>query len=567
MNCPPIVFTRPICVAMGNNYNIQRNLPEPSREEVEQFQDFESLLAAFEQSKTMAGVAPPSVDEAPARGPLRLAWIAIPTAIAAAVALLLWNQSASSLPSPTEAAQVADAYFKTVPALSPPIKELNPARLSAKVVAEAGGEIALANGVRLVVPKMAFQNDRGKLIESGEVDIFYREMHDIAEFFMAGVPLTYDSAGVKHQLRSVGMVEIIGLQNGRPVKIAEGKSIQVELAASMSEEQANATYKVYHLDTLNRQWEYRGLSKGVFEVENSTTPSAKPQSPNLAEQNWLARNPAPVAPLRPAKPNGKSITFELDPRSDIPVESGSEEAVASLQKGAIWQVNTPGFDERALGVEWKSMRLRKINELEYAMTLIHDLNEVKLTVQPVLVGKDFERANGLYEAALKKYEQDLANWQNQKDAFLATQNTETITETETPKRSSRKRKAVFSFQVNEFGFWDCDLPAPLSVNSIRISQVEDQTGATFPNQRAYLADRQSGMVQEIHTGKGNTLHFDPQAENLLWLVTPDGQLAILDQAQLQTLAKKGKKTVTLRLKRQKVAPRTAAELRGALGIK
>jgi hypothetical protein len=44
-------------------------------------------------------------------------------------------------------------------------------------------------------------------------------------------------------------------------------------------------------------------------------------------------------------------------------------------------------------------------------------------------------------------------------------------------------------------------------------------------------------------------------------------LAILDQAQLLTLAKKGKKTVTLRLKRQKVAPRTAAELRGALGIK
>lgn len=143
---------------------------------------------------------------------------------------------------------------------------------------------------------------------------------------------------------------------------------------------------------------------------------------NAEKAAILVADPKPEAPMKPVKPDDKAVSFELDLKDgSLPVEPGSEEAIASLQKGAIWQVrpNSPAFNENALNLEWKSARLKRLSEVEYELTLIGEANELRLLVQPVITGKDFERAQNSYDEAIQAYEAKLAEWEKRTTEKIA----------------------------------------------------------------------------------------------------------------------------------------------------
>lgn len=562
---------------MGNNYNIKHNVPEPSSEDIAKFMDFDALLEAHRkiESSQEGGVIRQFTSPREGQiGPRMRRWIVMGAglAAAAAVALLLIVRSLNDLPTPAQSLAVADAYFAKQPYVNPPLTQVVPQARPIKVDVAAGATLDLDEGTRLVIPRTAFQTDRGQLIESGEVDIYYREMHDAVDFFVAGVPMTYDSAGTRHYLQSAGMIEIIALQNGQPVGMAPGKTIRIELQSTISAQADGSwpSFKVYHLDAPARSWVFYGKSSMLFEEEPQAviTPDMSiEQKINAEKEAILAADPMPQAPAKPVKPDGKSVSFELDLKDgELPLEPGSEEAVASLQEGAIWQVlpNSPAFNVNALNEVWKSARLKRLSETAYELTLLDDSEQLRLLVQPVITGKEFENALQQYDEVLAAYQKELAAWEKRTGEKIAAVEARYLKTEETnsnPAPSMRRVRHVFD--INAFGIWNCDRPAPLSSNSFRIRVIEDQNGNTYPNQTAYLSDQSGQSIYQLHTGRGSTVYFDSQKEYLLWLLTPEGKIALV-KTKAEWAKSNPKKGVKLKVQTINHTIRNEADIRRAL---
>lgn len=562
---------------MGNNYNIKRNVPEPDTADINKFKDFDALLASYQNTESTQEGGKIRAFTSPREGQSNSRvrrWILMGSSLAtaAAVALLLIVRSLDDLPTPAQSRAVADAYFAKKPFVNPPLAEVNPQGKKISVDVALGASVDLEEGTRLVIPRTAFQNDRGQLIQSGEVDVFYREMHDAVDFFLAGVPMTYDSAGMRYYLQSAGMIEIIATQNGQPVGMAPGKKIRIELQSNVAPQADGSwpTFKIYHLDTLARNWAFYGSSSMVFEAAAELAPNSNTEQEFEAKKSAiLAADPAPQPPAKPVKPDGKAISFNMDLRSgEIPVEPGSEEAIASLQKGSIWQVlpNCPIFDPALLNLEWKSARLKRLSETEYELTLIDESQQLRLLVQPVIIGKEFENAVKRYEEALARHQLELSEWEKRSSQNLKALEERYKFETDSQagkSKPSHSRKVRHIFDIDAFGIWNCDRPAPLASSSFRIRTIEDQNGNKYPDQTAYLTDKFGTSVYQLHTGRGSTVYFDSKKEYLLWLMTPEGELAMV-KTQAEWADSNPKKGVKLNVKIFNHEIRNEADLRRAL---
>ncbi len=159
--------------------------------------------------------------------------------------------------------------------INPPISKLNIPYSSYKIKAEQGGTIAhkshpIAMGSKIIIPKKAFVNKKGEEI-IGDVEIRYREFHNQADIIASGIPMAYDSAGVKSNLESAGMLDIRGYQNGEPVYINPSKTIRVEFASQHSDDR----YNIYELDTIGKNWKY--ISR------DNSLKNSKPKVPHSKE--------------------------------------------------------------------------------------------------------------------------------------------------------------------------------------------------------------------------------------------------------------------------------------------
>ena len=207
---------------MKRKININR--PEISTDEITKRKDFDNVL------KHHTGATKPFFKK-----PIFLSSVLVTVAaIVTTVVLLTKSPSNNHPPELTEVQQpsIINEQSSTVnlSCINPPLKEINIPFTTFKVTAEKGGTLDFKTGSKLIIPKNAFADAQGKPL-TGEVELRYREFHDAADFFVSGIPMTYDSAGTKYQFESAGMMEMQGYKDGEKVAIAKGKSIAIEMAS------------------------------------------------------------------------------------------------------------------------------------------------------------------------------------------------------------------------------------------------------------------------------------------------------------------------------------------------
>ncbi|MCB0555141.1 MAG: hypothetical protein KDD02_16450 [Phaeodactylibacter sp.] len=571
---------------MGNNYNIKFNPRLPSKEEIARHKDFGALLEQYQSYRQK--------EPRNRLRSLRLAYIGGAVAAAVAAVLIVLGGVFST---PKSSALTAEQYFAQRACVQPPLPEQATVSYSSfRVNVNQGGVYEYPSGSRLVVPAAAFANDYGQLIE-GEVDIYYREMHDFVDIFLSGVPLSYDSAGVQYQLELAGMVEIFAEQNGQRIQLAPGKTIDVELASEIIVPRLNMesppAYNIYQLDTFSRTWIYQDVDRlqlvedDILDVNEPLFPLKQRLSKRLNEIKADAKTalaaiessvPKPVEPLRPQRADGNLPTLELDfLDGSITVEDTENGDVrnelAKLQRmydGVIWQIspNSPAFDERAFNVKWESVKIRPVNSRDYELTLIHPQNQVTLVVSPVLTGADYERALARYQSELEAYQTALAS----REAKLKEQKEALQVEVEQRKKEAyaaydkelsglktdglefgkatqylARRKVINRFKATAFGIWNCARPILPPEEQIEAS-FKDQYGNSYRNQPVYLADKSQNTIYRFLATEDMPLHFDKNSDNLLWIVTPDHKIAILSPESLREASrKKGDYTLQLNL--------------------
>ncbi len=573
-------------------YNIKINPPQPSSVDIAKHQDFDALLAQFKE-------APQSEELKPERKP-RVIWLRYAAAAAAVIILAVMVRGLLQ----GENGMSDEQYFASQPFINPPLDDIKPTFASARINANQGGIYEYNNGSKLIVPASAFKSADGKLVE-GEVDIEYREMHDYVDFFLSGIPMTYDSAGTKYVLESAGMVEIIAKQNGQPLKMQPGKEIKVELISyiSMPRLNVNPKYNIYKLNASTRSWEYRNvdniqiieeLDNEGFENEELNILKTNYQSSiskittaeNIEINELEARIGTPIKPTRPFKADKNQFSFDLDISENA---SPIVKELGEKYQNIIWHIspNSPDINPNAFKVEWESMDLKPLDDgQDFELTLINGDNQERVIVTPALSGNEFTQAMSVYDVAMETYrralnarEIALEENRNKISEKYASQKeeakkvfTQSIEEWRTENQNDPalnqvvRKKIINRFVATEFGIWNCD--RPIHPDDLEIEgNFELEEGAEVTDEIAYLVNKNRNTIVRIYAKDGAKVNFDQKSDNLMWMVTKDNQIAIFRPQEFKKINQKKGGNHTFKLKVEPDALKSEEDVRKVLQFK
>lgn len=434
---------------MDNNYNFKINQPPLKQADIEKHKDFDALLKRME-------VTSPPQKELKVASRKAYYWIS-----GIAVTLLIGILAFGNLFQETGNSQNATiAYLATQPYVNPPMESLAKKGEKVTVNANEGGTYQFPSGSKMVVPRSAFANSYGALIE-GDVEIHFKEYHDYIDFFLSGIPMEIEVDGKAGVLESVGMIEVYATQDGERLQMLPEKPIDIELKSQIAfAGDTPPEFNIYYLDKEKRAWSLEGEDKIELtqesntqaenitvlkrdelgnivsakesfvkvigdpndpyftgEVTYDTTYTETVQSLTLAkiEQNKVLDRKKnkeikqierqfklPTKPEKPEQYDGNSMTMELDFKG--------EDLGAKNYKGTIWQVMSTidAVDDFSTTV-WTDYDLEKTVDESFTLNLSKGEKAATLKVKPVLMGKN-------YDQALQQFEAQLANYQKEKMA-------------------------------------------------------------------------------------------------------------------------------------------------------
>ncbi len=128
----------------------------------------------------------------------------------------------------------------------PPIKGRNVKSVSFTFKAEEGVDHYLNTGSKVSIPKNSIVDANGNPVK-GKVKIKCREFHSVKDIFLSGIPMRLNPKSGKY-LQSMGMFEVIGFQNGKPVFLKKGSNAFVDIA---SFSRPGENFKSWYLDSEN----------------------------------------------------------------------------------------------------------------------------------------------------------------------------------------------------------------------------------------------------------------------------------------------------------------------------
>lgn len=577
---------------MKKLYDIRIN-PEPiSSEEIEKHMDFDALLTQFEAEE-----AQPKVVQLRRRTPIKR-WALLAASFVGFVFVTYAIQQAFFSEN-SRAEQVA------LPFINPPIKTVQKTFANFEVDVQNGGEFTMEDGTKILIPKDAFTDNKGALI-MGTIVLKYRKYQDIADIFLSGIPMQYDSANVRYDMASVGMMELYGYHNGKMVNIQQNTPLSVQLVTQTDLNQIK-DYNVYQLDTLAKNWEFVALDDISIKMDKATNKridaalaeseivkklavahnqlkaleKAEQRSENSVNEEFPT---LPKKPTKPHTPNSDNLIFDFDLSAfaagdgiDDEFEPGGEyydstmyNANQHLEQYAsvMWEVSK---DQKAkydvaVSVEWRHVQLDKIDDQRFKLSLSNGKNKVQLIVNPILSRRELDKANTIYRKQMADYEAALAAYQAiKKPKVKATEkvdNPEIIAlENEIAALQQSYNKArikvmrsmdlelkdqtiVNRFKVKGFGIWNCDKPEPAEKKMVK-ADFQDKNGNKIDYYMVYVADKNNGRVQRFYTNQSVKIAYNPNSENVLWMVSKTGEIAIAKASEFKKIGHKKEFTFTL----------------------
>ncbi len=484
----------------------------PSAEEVRQFKNFDALLEAYQKN------GKPSSE----RRSSPFVWTISGLALAASLVGLFFWFNAEETFSKEKYIEQQQAYFESQPFIQPPISEVQPTFVTQKVNTSEGGILEYANQTKLIVPEQAFVDENGQLVE-GEVKVFYKEMQDPIDFFLSGIPLTYDSAGVTYLLESAGMIEVYAMQDEKQVRLRQDKTIDVQLVSEITRPNLTTfpSFNIYKLDEANRAWIYQAVDDLSFHTNNSEAISAI-EALALSEADALKKVaqqfPLPSKPIEPQAQNKNLPSFDLTGLVD------------TAYKSVVWQL-TPDSPAPPETTNLLDAQIFPLENGKYRIALVHKDGTSNIIATKVLLDDEYESALMNYEKALVTYEKQL----NQRDSLVEAQKRQIIQSFEKSRvllknqqnvQIGNVRKVVNSFKINSLGIWNCDRPV-LPATQQAVVAFEDQFGHRFKHTTAYLWDKSLNTIQRFYVGEQTLLKYNTNTVNMLWIVSKQNQVALL----------------------------------------
>lgn len=501
-----------------SNYNIHIDKPLPPPPQIDSHQDFDQLYGKY-------------------RGVKRFEfWRNLyrkPTYFAALVGLMAIGYLVVNSAMKGEAAAF----------VQPPFEQIQLPWLPVAWDAADSVTYNISADVTITVPASAFVDAAGKPI-SGPVVLRYRELNDPKDWFLAGIPMGYDSAEM-HHLEVATMIEVLAYQEGKPVFLKEGKTIELTYLA------ANANNRnQYFLDSLEQNWVHTGIDELIELEAAATTPiPPKPKRPTLLtvrdrEADTLLTPKAFELP--PQKP-GKPFKVNIKNLSDFPEMKGYEDVYWEKIKDS--HANDPNREQ----IRWGSATLRRTRGV-YELTFSRQ--EAGTIVKRVVYGKPMFRASSaqdaqrIYREQYTAYQAAESAYQDRKAATAASSAMDVAAESERlaaeqtylvelaawKAQYGEADPAISRFMrrllLNRLGIHASGQASPLLQGSevqIILPIAEDKGATSLSGSTLYFTLQTGGSLLEVSANEAGSfaLPYPVAAIEHAWLMTEAGKLAIV----------------------------------------
>jgi hypothetical protein len=525
---------------MDNNYHINRNRKPLTPEDVQKGQNFDSFLQSYNAQ------AKPFV-----KSTTFYASVAAFGVIVAVGTYLL----------------VTSAEESATPFVQPPLAGVTIADTAYTVDAQAGGNFIYNSGSVINVPSGAFLDSAGNPV-SGTVQLHYREFHDPAAIFIAGIPMVYDSAGQRFHFESAGMLELTATLNGKQLKANPAQPIHIAMASNTPQDKFN----IYYLDTVSKNWKFISRDKAAIASLIADTTQSDSSSAVIAS--------VPVPPVMPRKAgkNRPGFAIKFDP---------AEFPELTVYKGVRFEVdeNKTPYDKNDKKIEWEDVVVKRNRGNEtYTVTFTKGEKTVSYVTYTVVdevnyasAKKSFDQRYAEYQAALQKKNQDAAAKHRDLEKKLMNADARRIFVNDSVMTiAMSKRNALFAnsskedmvmreFTIADFGFWNSDCPSSLPEGAEMIVRLIDgRTKKPMEVAHAYLVEKGRNAIFTYYNNDLAAFKFNPEADNMLWAITPDGKLAVFSADDFKKVPA-DKKQFDFEMEVQE-QPLTATQAKGVLGI-
>ena len=467
--------------------------------------------------------------------------------------------------SPPVTTESIITYAEDTPCINPPIKKLDIQSDSYYCENEVGGEFTHSSGSLIKVPKNTFVDKNGNSL-NGEIELRYREFHDPIDFILSGIPMTYDSAETEYTFESAGMIEIYGYQNGKPIEIAVGKSIRIE----MNPKDGSSRFNLYELDTSSGDWGYKGKTELVSEDmdESIGAPSVtsktskddvisnimKTKEATEVTKTELAIAKKEVIEHKKTQPSKPKASVNKDRQFDLDVDP-KEFPELKNYSSLTFEVdkNDRNFSADVYEIEWEDISLsEKEKGKSYYLTLFKGSAKKTFSVFPIFEGTDYEKAmvefnqnfstyekeldkrisnekktQEKYEKQMKLYESELSLEKKRQADFKKNQATYFAQVKQAQKNIVGISIVARAFEVTQFGTWNCDSPVSKPSGAKVNASFADNVGVNLGLHNVNLIEKNKNAVFTYSESQFNNFKFNPKEENTIVAFTANNEIAII----------------------------------------
>lgn len=451
--------------------------------------------------------------------------------------------------------------------VQPPLPNVIVADTAYTVDAETGGDFLYETGSLIRIPAGAFLDSAGNPV-SGKVEIRYREFHDPADIFLAGIPMTYDSAGARYHFESAGMLEITAWQNGKPLKANAAKPVNIAMASNTASEKFN----IYYLDTVQKNWAFVAKDKPVVAMFVPDT--------TQTESDFEAKAPKVLpVPILPKVADKKKPSFAIS-------FEPNEFPELNAYKGVRFEVDeakTP-YDKNDKKVQWEDVAIvRNKDGATYTITFTKGDAARTYVTYVVVDEKNFAAAKKSYDQRYAEYQLSLKRKQDAEAMLSASHdrrlmnadarrifvNDSVLARSMAMRRASvgdeKENMVMREFVLSSFGIWNSDCPESLPEGvPMFVKLLDSRTKQPMDVSHVFLVEKGRNAVFTYYASDLKEFRFNKNAENMLWAVTADGRLAVCGPDDLENI--EGKKEATLTMSVEATALTSPAQARAALGM-
>lgn len=420
------------------------------------------------------------------------------------------------------------------------ISELkNPAPVFTTTVSGAkGGTIKSPKGTEFTIPKGAFVNAQGEIIE-GEVSIQLKEYNKAEEILLSGIPMTYKDT----IMESDGMFDIKALANGQDVQLASGKTISVNMPAS---DTTKNDYKLFYLDPKSNSWKVENKS-----LQATQKKKAKKKMDTLeviiewSELTAIKRTVnGKIFYLFPieeremvsgvyTKVNDSVMVFQ---QTTLP--SGSVINGKSLVQLKALTMDVSSFPELSM---YKNMQWDISDETEWKKWNAFCKNDTVMEAK--ILNRQFPGNSFLVALKGKKYSANVVmdyvssneSYAENREMYLSLLKERPFNPDfakEDNKRLNRNKNQMllsYSFSISKLGIWNCDrLYLMTKQAKVNLKLVKDNVVANPST--IYLIDKNLNSVISYYS---TMITYNPDSRSILFFISEDGNLCYVKPEVIQ----------------------------------